>query len=202
MIRINLLPTKRKKKAKPMPMYLVFSGFALAASLFVLFFFNSYMNSRIKALETDKTNKTAELKRLEALIKHVKDFEAKKADLERRINVILGIAEKKPIASLLLDEMSRRLTEGIWLTSVTFQTEKVRIAGVGFNNADIVTYVEHLKDTGEQKIYPGSRMYFTNVKLHGTQKVKQKNQTVYNFSISLKINVIKQDDGKGAAHGA
>ena len=53
MIRINLLPTKRKKKAKPMPMYLVYSGFMLTASLAVLFFFNSYMNSRIKALGID-----------------------------------------------------------------------------------------------------------------------------------------------------
>jgi len=202
MIRINLLPTKRKKKAKPMPMYLVYSGFALAASLFVLFFFNSYMNSRIKALETDKTNKQAELKKLEELIKHVKDFEAKKADLERRINVILGIAEKKPIASMLLDEMSKRLTEGIWLTSVTFKTDKVKIAGMGFNNADIVSYVEHLKDTGDRKIYPNSNMVFSNVKLHGTQKSKLQKQTVYSFTISFTIGVVKKDGGQEAANGA
>lgn len=202
MIRINLLPTKRKKKAKPMPMYLVYAGFALAASLAVLFFFNSYMNSRIKALETDKASKQAELKKLDELIKHVKDFEAKKADLERRINVILGIAEKKPIASMLLDEMSKRLTEGIWLTTVTFKTDKVQIAGMGFNNADIVSYVEHLKDTGERKIYPNSRMVFSNVKLHGTQKATLKKQTVYKFSVSFKINVVKKDVKQGAGNGA
>jgi len=201
MIRINLLPTKRKKKAKPLPMYLVYSGIALAISLAVLFFFNSYMNSRIKALETDKANKTAELKRLDDLIKNVKDFETKKADLERRISVILGIAEKKPIASMLMDEMSRRLTEGIWLQSMVFSADSVKITGMGFNNADIVSYVEHLKDTGAQKIYPDSRMTFNNVKLHGTQKVKQKNQTVYSFSISFNINVSKEEE-KGAGNGA
>ena len=202
MIRINLLPTKRKKKAKPMPMYLVYSGVMLAASLAVLFFFNSYMNSRIKALETDMTNKQTELKRLDSLIKHVKDFESKKADLEKRISVILGVAEKKSLAVMLLDEKSRRLTEGIWLNSVKFQGNSVKVAGIGFNNADIVTYVEHLKDTGVQKIYPNSRMTFTNVKLHGTQKVSQQEQTVYKFSISFKIKVAKEDDKGGAGHGA
>jgi type IV pilus assembly protein PilN len=202
MIRINLLPTKRKKKAKPVPMYLAYSGIALAASLAVLFFFNSYMNSRIKALETDKSNKTAELKRLNDLIKHVKDFEAKKADLENRIKVILGIAEKKPIGSMLIDEMTRRLTEGIWLTNMDFKVDSVKIAGVGFNNADIVSYVEHLKDNETVKIYPNSLMTFTNVKLHGTQKVKQQNQTVYKFTISMKIKVIKKEEDKGAGNGA
>ncbi len=202
MIRINLLPTKRKKKAKPMPMYLVYSGVMLAASLAVLFFFNSYMNSRIKALETDQTNKQAELKRLDSLIKHVKDFEAKKADLEKRINVILGIAEKKSLAAMLMDEQSRRVTEGIWLNSVVFKVDSVKIAGIGFNNADIVTYVEHLKDTGAQKIYPDSMMTFTGVKLHGTQKVTEKEQTVYKFTISFKIKVAKEDDKGGSGNGA
>jgi type IV pilus assembly protein PilN len=202
MIRINLLPTKRKKKAKPMPMYLVYSGIALAASLAVLFFFNSYMNSRIKALETDKANKAADLKRLEDLIKHVKDFEAKKADLERRINVILGIAEKKPIASMLLDEVSKRLTEGIWLTSLDMKVDAVKLNGMGFNNADIVTYVEHLKDTGEVKIYPDTKMLLSNVKLHGTQKVKKDKQNIYSFVISFKISLVKEKDRKGAGHGA
>lgn len=202
MIRINLLPTKRKKKAKPMPMYLIYSGIALATSLAVLFFFNSYMNSRIKALETDKSNKTAELKRLNDLIKHVKDFEAKKADLERRISIILGIAEKKPIGSMLLDEISKRLTEGIWLDTVSMKNDKVLMAGTGFNNADIVTYVEHLKDTGVDKIYPVSSMIFTNVKLHGTQKVKLQKQTVYKFNISFNLKLVKKDGKEGAPNGA
>jgi len=202
MIRINLLPTKRKKKAKPMPMYLIYAGIALASSLMVLFFFNSYMNSRIKALETDKQNKTAELKRLEDLIKNVKDFEAKKADLEKRINVILGIAEKKPIASMLLDEISKRLTKGIWLDSINFKTDAVQVTGTGFNNADIVTYVEHLKDTGSEKIYPDADMVFTNVKLHGTQKVKMKNQTVYKFTISFKLSLVKAKEEEGVGNGA
>lgn len=202
MIRINLLPTKRKKKSKPMPMYLIWSGLAFTASLAVLFFFNSYMNSRIKALEDEKGKKTAELKRLDALIKHVKDFETKKADLEKRINVILGIAEKKRIAPMLLDEMSMRLTKGIWLTMMSFKGDRVQITGIGYNNADIVTYVEHLKDTGAVKIYPNSAMNFTSVKLHGTQKVKMDKQAVYNFTISFKLQVVKKNGAGGAGHGA
>lgn len=197
MIRINLLPTKRKKKAKPMPMYLVYAGITFVLSMALLLFVHSYMSSRIKAMEKDKTEKTAELKRLNDLIKHVKDFEAKKADLQKRISVILGIAKKKVLPPKLVDEISKRLTDGIWLTAFTFKGDKVKLAGVGFNNADIVTYVEHLKDTGDEKIYPDAIVYFTEVKLHGTQKVKMGRQAVYRFTISMKANSADEKD-KGA----
>ena len=192
MIRINLLPTKRKKKSKPLPMYLIYSGVTLILSLAVLFFVNSYMGSRIKALEKEQSTKQAELKRLDALIKHVKDFKSKQDDLKKRIDVILAIAEKKAMPAKLFDEMARRLTSGIWLTAIKYSRDKLQLTGVGFNNADIVTYVEHLKDTDKIKLYPASPIQFTTVKLHGTQKVSIKEQTVYNFNITMGVNMVKE----------
>lgn len=192
MIRINLLPSKRKKKSKPLPMYLIYSGVALIASLAVFFFVNSYMNSRIGALEAEKAEKTAKLKKLDEQIKSVKDFENKKAELEKRVRIILEIAQKKSLPAKFLSELSIRLDDikGVWITSMKFAGKTITLSGVAFNNNDAVNFRNMLHNNP-----PESPVKFTQVKLPGTQKVSLKGNTVYNFSMTFDVELMSEQQG-------
>ncbi len=198
MIRINLLPTKRKKKSKPMPMYLIYSGVALAASLAVFMFATDYMKNRIEELNKDKANKEAKLKDLKKLIKDVEDFEAKKKVLENKVRVILAIAEQKSLPAKLFNDLSYKLNQvkGAWIVNMKFVNGKVQLSGVAYDNNDAVNFRNKLAADDEL-----GTVNFKSVRLPGTQKVSLKGNTVFNFNMTMEIELKKPIKG-GTGNGS
>lgn len=177
MIKINLLPTKRKKKAKPLPMYLVTLAFALLISIGLVIFVNSYLNGEIKRLKAKQAENDETIRQLNEKIKEVKNYEALNEKFKARKQVIEDLRKNQSVPVKVLDEVSMRLTEGIWLRTLTINADNVTINGTGFNNNDIVTWVQALKDSP----------MFTEIILQSTQKQVVNGYDTYNFTLSLKI---------------
>lgn len=177
MIRINLIPTKRKKKAKPVATYLVVAVLVTVASLAIAFFANSYMNSQIKDLKDQQAANDAKIKALEAKIAEVKNFEALNKRFTDRKAVIEELTKNQSLPVRMLDELSIRLQESVWLTSLTIRNNKVNLSGLGFSPNDVVDYVQSMKESE----------LFTGVVLHSTNKVKSGDVDTFVFQISFTV---------------
>lgn len=177
MIKINLLPTKRKKKAKPLPVYLVTLAFCLVLSIAVVLFVNSYLNGEIKRLKNKQAENEKTIKELEEKIKEVKNYEALNEKFKARQKVIEDLRRTQSLPVKVLDEISVRLTDGVWINTLSINADNITIQGTGFNNSDIVTCVQNLKESP----------YFADVILQSTQKQSVGGYDTYNFSMSLKI---------------
>ncbi|MFC1769684.1 PilN domain-containing protein [Nitrospirota bacterium] len=180
MIRINLIPTKRRKKSKPMPMYLIGMVASLLGGLVIFFAVSMYMNSKLDELDARKKTNEQKIKELNKKIKEVKDFEALNKKFIDRKKVIEDLTKNQSLPVRVLDEISLKLTEGVWLVSVNIANNRVSISGVGFSNSDIVNYVQSMKKSE----------LFTSVVLHGT--VKQAGSggvgvDTFSFNISFQI---------------
>lgn len=177
MIRINLLPVKRRKKAKPIPGFVVVTVISfvlvLIASSGVWFFLNNDINN----LENQKKANAETMARLEVQIKVVKNFEKLNKLFGDRKEIIEKLRKNQSLPVRVLDEMSARLMQGVWLKSMSIRGSAVSISGVGFSNPEVVRYVQSLK---ESKL-------FTDVYLHETRRAKVKTVDVFNFRISLNI---------------
>ena len=106
MIKVNLLPVKRKKKAKPLPSFLLATiAVTVAACLimgYLVFFFTTRLSERKTTFAKNET-KIAELKEK---IKAVEDFEKRNKNFKERNDIIEQLSKNRSVPARLLDELS------------------------------------------------------------------------------------------------
>lgn len=177
MIRINLLPVKRKKKPKPLPSFVVTSTFITLLVIFILGYLFYYYNSRLaEAKSRFETNKQ-KIEELKKRIKEVEDFEKLNKTIEERNQIIEQLRKSQNIPVVMLDELSKALPNGVWLRSLTFLGNSLSIDGYGFTNSDVVAYVDNLK----------SSKVFTDISLQESKQVEIEKIPLYQFKITMKV---------------
>jgi type IV pilus assembly protein PilN len=177
MIKVNLLPVKKRKKAKPLPTFLVATvGIALAA-VAVMIYLNFLFQGRINEKNATVTRNEQTLAELARKIKTVDDYEKLNADYKKRKGIIEELGKNKTLPVKLLDEISRIMSDGVWLTSMEIRANDVALACTGFNNTDVVNFVNSLK---------GSKM-LTDVYLQESVQASAAGFSVYNFRVSCKV---------------
>ncbi len=177
MIKVNLIPAKRKKKAKPLPTFLIVTiGLSLAA-IAVMIYLNFYFQGRINAKKAQIADNEKRIAELAQKIKAVNDYENLNADFKKRKGIIEELGKNKSLPVKLLDEISRLLSDGVWLTSLDITGGNLTLACTGFNNTDVVNFVNSLK---------GSKL-LTDVYLQESVQANVSGYSVYNFRISCKV---------------
>ncbi len=177
MIRINLIPTKRKKKAKPVPSFVVWAVLILVLSAAGTAYTAYFMKSRISALNAQKAANDKKLADLKERIKAVSNFEALNKAFTAKKQLIEKLRANQSIPVRLLTEINKYLTEGIWFNSLTMKGDSIEIEGAGFSNSDIVAFIQSLK---------GSQMLGDAV-LQETHMNKQDGVDVYIFKLIIKM---------------
>ena len=177
MIRVNLLPVKRKKKAKPVPMFLIVMVLlTLISSLGAAYYFY-YLNSRISSLTKQNQDNAAQITELSNKIKEVENFQTQRKTLEDRKNIIEKLRKNQSIPAKILSEMSSVLPAGVWITSMTVTGENISIAGLGFTNEDVVNYIDNLKKSP----------LLADVYLQGSTKSGSGSVITYTFTVKCKL---------------
>jgi len=177
MIRVNLLPVKRKKKPKPLPTFVVsvtlITVFAIIALAYLFYYYNSNLNSTKARFEGNK-QKIAELKRL---IKEVDNFEKLNRTFDERNRIIEQLRKNQNVPVMMLDEISRNLPNGVWLHSVTVSGSSVSMDGYAFTNSDVVAYVDNLKNS----------KVFSDVFLQESKQAEIEKIPLYQFKLTFRV---------------
>ena len=89
--------------------------------------------------------KTTEAQRLESIIKEVEDYQKRKYNLQKRIDLInqLKLSQKGPVR--VMDQISRDLPDLVWLDKMTMSGGVISIDGRGLNPTAIANFVENIK---------------------------------------------------------
>jgi len=179
MIRVNLLPVKRRKKPTPVPPFVVGLVFILLFETIALGVTSYQMNRRIDRYEAQKRQNAARLKELDQKIREVRDYEANKKAFEEKIAIIERLEQTQNAPVRLLSELAANLSDGVWLDTLRESRWKVTLTGKGFTNADIVGFVDNLK----------ASPYFTEVVLVKTERTKVGEVPVYRFTVRARLKV-------------
>lgn len=177
MIRINLLPFKRKKKAKPLPTVVVsatFIGLLLTIALLYLFF---YFDSKLKSTEAQFEANKQRVADLKKRIKEVDDYEKLNKTFEERNKLIEQLRKNQNIPVMILDEVSRNLPNGVWLQSMAVGGDAVNVEGYAFSNSEVVAYVDSLKNSRK----------FSDVYLQETKQMEIEKIPLYQFKLTFKV---------------
>jgi len=179
MIKVNLIPVKRKKKAKPVPAFLIIGILVTLVALFISGFLYFRAATNLSAKEKQFADNKNRLNALKEKIKEVENFEQLNKTFEKRSEIIEQLSKNKSVPVILLDEASKLLPTGVWLDTMIVSGSTVKVSGFGFSNAEIVTYVNNIK----------ASQLFTDAYLQQTRSTEVEKVPVYQFQLSFRIKV-------------
>lgn len=179
MIRVNLLPFKRKKKRKPLPTFLIFTVLITLGSLAVMGYLFYYFNSRLNETKAQFEANKKKIAELKEKIKEVENFEKLNKSFQDKTQLIEQLRRNQNVPVMILDEISRKLPNGVWLSSMTVSGGGLSFDGYAFSNSDVVAYVDSLKDSKA----------FAEIFLQESRQEEKDKIPVFHFKITLKVTI-------------
>lgn len=181
MIRINLLPGPKGRKAKPQ--YDVRAQALLGVGLVLVtlagcWWYSASLDEELEAKQIEKGEKTKQVAALNEQVKQVADFEKKKKHLEDK-NRIIDQLEKSRVGPVkVLDHVSQSLDPlKLWLVRVAVTGQNIDIEGRALSNDDVVEFVNNLRRTD----------YFTNINLQESRAALESQVSVYQFKMGFQL---------------
>jgi Tfp pilus assembly protein PilN len=155
MIRINLLGQVRPKAAKQavpleatLQVVLFIAAVAVAAVILSVVYFSQrrdldQTNKRIAALKAEKSS-------LEQIKQDVDRFEAQKAVLQQRIDVIETLQKNRTGAQEMLQMVANTVVrvDSLWLTSLDHTSDSLNIKGEAGSINAVANFITELKRSG------------------------------------------------------
>jgi len=177
MIKVNLLPFKRKKKAKPLPAFLIASVILTVIVCVIMAYLAFFFSTKLSEKKSQFAANERKIAVLKDQIKAVDDFEQRNKMFKDRNNVIEQLGKNKSVPVKILSEIASLVPKGIWLQNMSVSgTNIISMDGYGFTNAEIVTYVENLK----------ASPLFTEVYLQESKSLEKEKISCYMFKLTCK----------------
>jgi type IV pilus assembly protein PilN len=177
MIKVNLLPTKKKKRPKPLPTFLIYTILLTVVTGLVVAYLAYFYSSRLSDREAKVRENDLKIAELKEKIKAVEDFERLNKTFQQRKDIIEELGRNKSRPVKILDEISAQLPVGVWLTAMEIKGSDINLSCTAFSNTDVVNYVNNLKNS----------KLFTDVYLQESIQAKTKETSVYTFRLTFKV---------------
>jgi Tfp pilus assembly protein PilN len=184
MIRINLLKPESKEfkegPAAPGPEVGPKRAFPLttifAVAILAILAGGFFLQKRMVNQERDRLQAAqAEKKKLEYVVAKLAELEKQKAVFERKIGLINQLRALKDSAVTILDELSKKLPDWVWMTDVNSQGQMIQVKGNALSNNLIADYIYNLE----------SSPHFANVNLISSTQKSGRGAQFLEFSLTL-----------------
>jgi type IV pilus assembly protein PilN len=144
MPRINLLPWREQERKVRRREFLVAAGGAVfAAVIFTLggkLLYSSWIDSQNEKNALLKK----EIVKLDAAIADIQDLENRKQRLVARMEIIEKLQRKRPEIVHLFDEVVKTVPEGVYLTGIKQNGNKLEFHGVAQSSTRVSTFMRNI----------------------------------------------------------
>jgi type IV pilus assembly protein PilN len=177
MIKINLLPTKKKppKKVIDLQQQLLLGFLILVLVLIAMTFFWRRQRDQIEALQKQKAADEALIQSQDNVLKEVKNVEEERRKVAEKIDIIERLKKNQAGPVRLLDELSKALPVGVNLVSLNESSNNINIEGEAFTNDDVVRFVDNLK----------ASPYLSEVMLLETDQIRRESLDIYKYKLQF-----------------
>ena len=144
MPRINLLPWREQERKVRRREFMVAAAAAVfAAGIFVLGGKLVYSSWTDAQLEKNNLLKK-EIVKLDAQIADIQDLENRKRRLVDRMEIVERLQRKRPEIVHLFDELVKTVPEGVYLTQIKENGNKIEIHGVAQSSTRVSTFMRNI----------------------------------------------------------
>ena len=174
MIRINLIRGKRKKR-KEFNVDALYLLLPLVVIVGVLLFHRS-VAGKIEDLNTGIRRANVEVARLQKEIGEVENFKARKAELQKKVDVISNLQKGRKGPVKIFEALSASIPEKCWIDRLSVRGERVELSGIALNNYTIANFMTSLGQSGR----------FHDVVLGSAEQTTVSNVKLVKFGLTFK----------------
>ena len=184
MIEINLLPHREAKRVADLRDsigLLVLGLVIVAGGVWVV---DNGVRQSIEKNETSVRQLKANIEKFKPQQAQVAAFKTKKKQLQVKLDVIHGLDPARSGPLRLMDEVSARTPERLWLTKLTTKGKKVTLSGQSLDTGVVADFLRSLNESH----------YFDNVDLVSTSRGKAiKGVKVVVFTVTAEMVAPAED---------
>ena len=148
MARINLLPWRAERRKLRQKEFVTMLGLAALAGVVLWFLVNTYYNNQISGQNERNAYLQDQIKQVDTQIKQIEELDKKKAKLLARKEVIEQLQANRSQMVHLFDSLVRTIPDGVTLTSIKQEGDKLTLEGRSQSNARVSTYMRNLEGSG------------------------------------------------------
>jgi type IV pilus assembly protein PilN len=186
MIRVNLLPWREIRRRRLQQQFFIMLGIVLALGAAIWFIVHSSLVGRYEDQLHRNKFLEDEIAKLDKEIEDIKRLREMTASLLARKKVVETLQSNRAEAVHLLDELARQLPDGIYLSSIKQQGNRVTINGYTQSQARVSTLMRNLD----------ASPHLENSALVEIKSVPRQNTRVNEFTLNVNIERPKQEDDK------
>jgi type IV pilus assembly protein PilN len=148
MARINLLPWRVERRKLRQKEFMVMLGLSAVAGVVLWFLVNGYYNAQISGQNDRNAYLQQQIAQVDTQIKEIDELDKKKAKLLARKEVIEQLQANRSQMVHLFDQLVRTIPDGVILTSIKQEGDKLTLEGRSQSNARVSTYMRQLESSG------------------------------------------------------
>ena len=190
MARINLLPWRAERRKQRQKEFAAMVGASAIVAVVLAFALVSYYNAQISGQEERNTFLRAQITQVDAQIAEIQALDEKKSKLLARKEVIEQLQANRSKMVHLFDSLVRTIPDGVVLTTVKQEGDKLTLTGRSQSNARVSTYMRMLENAG----------WMTKPELSIIEARDGEPGMPYTFTLSVMLanpNAPKDEDGDG-----
>ncbi|MFZ5473627.1 MAG: PilN domain-containing protein [Pseudomonadota bacterium] len=177
-IRINLLPHRQLKRERQAKQFNLLAGGVAALALLTIV----AAHLLISAAQDNQARRNEflrqEIAQLEAKLKEIKSLKEKTQALQARKTAVESLQANRTVPVHLLDQLARRLPEGVHLRSVKQADKTLSLQGYAQSSALVSTYMRNLEESE----------WFENAVLIEVKAATVNNLRSNDFSLTLTVS--------------
>lgn len=183
-VRINLLPHREQKRVARQRQLGILAGLALGLGAAVAVAGHTVMVAKISNQEGRNAFLNAEISKLDKEIEEINSLKEKTQALLERKKVVESLQSDRSLVVHLLDELVRRLPDGVYLKSIDRKGGSVKLAGYAQSNARVASLMRNLDDSP----------WLDAPALVETKAIMLNNVRVSEFSLDVKLTPPKSPE--------
>lgn len=148
MARINLLPWREERRAQRRKEFLAMLGLSALAGVALAFLIISWHGVQIDGQNERNEYLRTQIQSLDTQIKEIERLDEQKARLLARKEVIEQLQASRSQMVHLFDSLVRTIPDGVVLTSIRQEGQKLTLEGRSQSNARVSTYMRNLESSG------------------------------------------------------
>lgn len=184
MVRINLLPHRQIRRAERQRQFNLMLAVTVVAAGLIGFMVQTVISARIDGQLSRNTRLDTAIAQLDKEIAEIKDLKQQISNVLERKQIVENLQTDRSQAVVLLDEITRQLPEGLFLTSIKQQGNLIELEGVADTNARIATLVRNLS----------SSQWMEAPRLIEIKAVTVNNQKQNQFKLNVSIKAPKTEE--------
>ena len=177
MSNINLLPWREEEKRKQKTVFFITLLMSCLLVLVICYLAKSYISLKIEAQNTRNKFLQNEVLLLDKKIIEINLIKQKKYELERRINLIQHLEQKRNITTRLFNSLPEITPAGVYITSVNFSKNVITMTGLAESNEQVSDMVRKVEEAN----------WLTDVSLPSIVSGPSKPIKLSKFSMNFKV---------------